>query len=65
MAHGELLGPLHGRPMTVKDCIETAGMRTTAGAPELADHVPAADAPAVARLRAAGAIVFGKTNLPP
>src|SRR3989442_8943387 len=50
--------------MTIKDSLETAGMRTTSGASELADHVPAEDAPAVARLVAAGAVVFGKTNLP-
>jgi amidase len=55
---------LLGLPMTVKDVFETAGMRTTAGFPGLAEHVPARDADAVARLRAAGAIVFGKTNLP-
>jgi amidase len=64
-ARGEVRGPLHGVPMTVKDTFETAGMRTTAGAPKLAEHVPAADATAVARLRAAGAVVFGKTNTPP
>jgi amidase len=58
------LGPLHGLPMTVMDSIETAGMRTTSGAPFLADHVPGHDADAVARLRRAGAVVFGKTNLP-
>jgi amidase len=58
-------GPLHGIPMTIKDTFETAGMRTTAGAPELADHVPARDALAVERLRAAGAVVLGKTNVPP
>jgi len=57
--------PLLGLPMTVKDCLETAGLRTTAGATELRDHVPAADAVAVARLRAAGAVIMGKTNLPP
>jgi Asp-tRNA(Asn)/Glu-tRNA(Gln) amidotransferase A subunit family amidase len=61
---GDADGALHGLPMTVKDSIETAGLRTTAGAAELADHVPTVDAPAVARLRAAGAVVFGKTNLP-
>ncbi|MPY93629.1 MAG: amidase, partial [Acidimicrobiia bacterium] len=61
---GQPLGPLHGLPVTVKDCIETAGLRTTAGAPELAEHVPVADAVAVARLRAAGAVLFGKTNTP-
>jgi amidase len=63
-AAGQPLGALHGVPMTVKDSFETAGVRTTSGAVELAAHVPARDADAVARLRAAGAIVFGKTNLP-
>jgi amidase len=58
------LGPLHGLPVTVKDAIETAGIRSTGGARELSGHVPPADAPAVARLKAAGAIVFGKTNVP-
>ncbi|NKQ51631.1 amidase [Amycolatopsis sp. K13G38] len=57
-------GPLHGVPITVKDAIATAGLRTTCGSPELATHVPAEDAPAVARLRAAGAVVLGKTNTP-
>ena len=61
---GGATGRLHGLPMTVKDVFETAGMRTTAGFPGLAEHVPARDADAVARLRAAGAVVFGKTNLP-
>ncbi len=63
-AAGESWGPLHGVPITVKDAIETEGIRSTGGARELADHVPTMDAPAVARLKAAGAIVFGKTNLP-
>lgn len=63
-ASGAEVGPLHGVPMTVKDSIETAGMRTTSGSPDLAEHVPHRDADAVARLRAAGAVVFGKTNLP-
>jgi amidase len=57
-------GVLHGLPMTVKDSLETARMRTTAGAPDLAEYVPAADAEAVARLRREGAVIFGKTNLP-
>ncbi len=61
---GESLGPLHGVPVTIKDAIETAGLRTTCGTPLLADHVPDEDAVAVARLRAAGAIVLGKTNVP-
>ena len=64
IARGEPLGPLHGLPVPVKDSIEVAGMRTTAGAPELGSHVPGRDAVAVARLRAGGAIVFGKTNTP-
>jgi len=63
-ANGEWWGPLHGLPITIKDAIETAGIRSTGGAVELSDHVPTTDAPAVARLREAGAIVFGKTNLP-
>lgn len=58
------LGPLHGLAVTVKDAIETAGMRSTGGATELADHVPERDAPSVARLRRAGAIVYGKSNVP-
>jgi len=63
-ARGVRRGPLHGLPITVKDAIEVGGIRSTGGAVELSDHVPAADAPAVGRLRAAGAIVFGKTNVP-
>jgi amidase len=63
-SRGEARGVLHGLPVTIKDAIETAGLRSTGGAVELSDHVPAHDAPAVARLQAAGAIVFGKTNLP-
>jgi amidase len=63
-ARGGTTGPLHGLPITVKDAIETEGIRSTGGASELADHVPSTDAPAVARLKAAGAIVFGKTNAP-
>ena len=54
-------GPLHGVPMGVKDIFHTAGMRTTACSPIYADFVPDADADSVARLRAAGAIVMGKT----
>lgn len=64
LANGIPVGPLHGLPMTVKDAIATEGIRSTGGAVELTDHVPRADAPAVARLKRAGAIVFGKTNLP-
>src|SRR5262245_6811483 len=63
-ARGESWGKLHGLPMTVKDAFETEGVVTTSGAPELAGHVPERDADAVARLKEAGAIIFGKTNLP-
>lgn len=64
VAAGADLGPLHGLPITIKDAIEVAGLRSTGGAVALRDHVPSVDAPAVARLRAAGAVVFGKTNVP-
>ncbi|MBB3675308.1 amidase [Modestobacter versicolor] len=57
-------GPLGGVPFTVKDSFDTAGVRTTRGSLLFRDHVPALDAPAVARLRAAGGILLGKTNLP-
>lgn len=59
---GDSLGSLHGIPLTVKDTIETAGLRTTSGSVVRADYVPQTDAPAVARLKAAGAIILGKTN---
>lgn len=55
-------GPLHGLPITIKDTIETAGIRTTSGSRLRADYVPERDAPVVARLKAAGAIILGKTN---
>jgi amidase len=64
VVRGDDLGALHGLPITVKDALETAGMRSTGGAVELRDHVPSIDAPAVARVKQAGAIVFGKTNVP-
>jgi amidase len=63
-ARGDALGPLHGLPITMKDAIETEGIRSTGGATELTDHVPSTDAVAVQRAKAAGAIVFGKTNVP-
>jgi amidase len=61
---GEDLGPFHGVPITIKDSFQTAGCRTTSGAPELADFVPSEDAAPVARLREAGAVMWAKTNLP-
>ena len=64
LARGEKRGPLLGVPMTVKDSLQTKGMRTTSGAPELSQFIPPEDAWPVARLREAGAIIFGKTNLP-
>ncbi len=63
-AQGEAVGPLAGLPMTVKDSLMTQGVRTTSGAPELAAFVPDHDADVVARLKQAGAVIFGKTNLP-
>ena len=61
---GAALGPLDGIPLTLKDNIETAApMRTTVGAMALADHVAAADAPVVVKLRQAGAVILGKANL--
>ena len=62
-AAGKPLGPLHGLPIPVKDSINTADLPTTAGTNSLRDFRPAADASLVARLRAAGAIILGKTNL--
>ena len=62
---GEWWGRFHGVPCTVKDTLETAGVRTTAGSPQYASHVPTRDAPIVARLRAAGMVILGKTNVPP
>ena len=59
---GDRLGALHGVPMSVKDLIFTRGLRTTFGSMLHADFVPDRDAPAVARLRAAGAILLGKTT---
>jgi len=63
LARGENWGTLHGLPITIKDIFETAGLRTTAGYIPLKDYVPQQDATVVARLRAAGAIILGKTNM--
>ena len=62
LARGDKVGPLHGLPVTIKDTIETAGLRTTSGSRLRAGFIPKTDAPAVARLKAAGAIILGKTN---
>jgi amidase len=64
MESGAFQGPLAGVPVTIKDAFETSGMRTTSGLLARAGHVPDRDATVVARLKAAGAIVLGKTNLP-
>jgi amidase len=63
LARGENWGILHGVPITIKDIFETAGLRTTAGYIPLKDYVPQQDATVVARLRAAGAVILGKTNM--
>jgi len=63
-ARGESWGPLHGLPMTVKDTFEVAGLTTVAGAPMLKDYRPKSTATAAQRLLDAGAVIFGKTNVP-
>jgi amidase len=64
VADGTGLGPLHGVPFTVKENVDLAGTPTTQGVPALAEAVAPVDAPHVERLRAAGAIPIGRTNLP-
>ena len=64
LADGEEPGPLAGVPVSIKSCIDVAGMRCDAGSRLRYDYVAAADAPLVARLRAAGAIIMGVTNTP-
>jgi len=60
---GGYRGPLHGIPLALKDLFETAGVRTTAGSSFFAENVPEQDAQVVGRLREAGAVLLGKTNL--
>jgi Amidase len=64
LARGESMGPLHGFPHAVKDLQPVKGIRSTSGSPILKDFVPTADSLMVERLRKAGAIVIGKTNIP-
>ena len=64
LTRGEIWGPLHGVPFTLKDAHATAGMRTTTGFPPLANYVPQEDGTVAARLKAAGGILIGKTNVP-
>jgi amidase len=61
---GDVLGPLHGLPVGLKDNYTTGGIRTTWGSKALADNIPEADEESVANIRAAGGTIFGKTNLP-
>jgi amidase len=63
LAHGQPVGPLHGVPFTVKDWIDVAGLPCTGGDPQFTDRMPARDATVVARMRQAGAILLGKTNV--
>ncbi len=64
LARGWPLGPLHGLPFAVKDTHDVAGWRTTYGSPLFADHVPDRDALVVERIRRAGAVLVGRTNVP-
>ena len=64
LARGQLWRHFQGVPCTIKDTLDTAGVRTTAGAPFFAKHVPTRDATVVERLRGAGAAGLGKTNVP-
>jgi aspartyl-tRNA(Asn)/glutamyl-tRNA(Gln) amidotransferase subunit A len=63
IARGHYRSPLHGVPVSIKDMFEMAGVRTTGGSKILAEWIPETDAALVERLRAAGAIILGKTNL--
>ncbi|HET9841154.1 MAG TPA: amidase [Nocardioides sp.] len=63
-ARGDRIGPLHGLPFAFKDTHDVAGWRTTYGSPLYADHVPDVDELVVERIRAAGAVTIGRTNVP-
>jgi len=64
LGRGQSHGPLHGVPMTIKESFDVAGLPTTWGRPDLKGNIPARDALAVERLKRAGAVLFGKTNVP-
>jgi len=64
LARGEVWGPLHGVPMTIKESHDRVGMPSTWGFPDRRDNMPAHDSVAVQRLERAGAVIFGKTNVP-
>src|SRR5690606_19318954 len=64
LARGEIRGPLHGLPMTIKDAFEVKGLTTAGGTPDYANHLPRRSATAVERIERAGAVIFGRTNVP-
>ncbi len=64
LADGQVWGPLHGVPMTIKESYDAAGLPTTWGLEELRDNIAGTDSVPVDRLRQAGAVIFGKTNVP-
>ena len=64
LAQGATPGPLHGLPVAIKDIQDVAGLATTWGSPELRDAQASEDSPIVERIRRAGAVVIGKTNVP-
>ena len=64
LSRGENWGPLHGVPFTIKDCFDTEGLRTTRGSLLFEDYVPGQDAVVVRRLKEAGGILVGHTNMP-
>ena len=64
LAKGDIMGPLHGVPMTLKESYNIKGLPTTWGDPAFKDNIAGEDALAAQRLKAAGAVIFGKTNVP-
>jgi len=63
IAHGQYRGPLHGIPISIKDHIDTAGVRTTGGAKSRMTNVPREDAAVVRRMKQAGTVLIGKANM--